>query len=92
MIYLDTIALGPKSFISAWLKYKLPKFITKEQETLISSLSNWLIEPCLNFVQNKSDQFVFCSKMHLTLSFLKLFECMLDEMRSVIFYLYEILN
>lgn len=81
MIYLEPMILGPKSLINAWLKNYLPEFLDKQQEATISMLCDWLIEPCLSFVTEKCDQFIFCSKMHLTTSFLKLFSCLLEDMK-----------
>lgn len=81
MIYLDPMTLGAKSLVNAWLKYHVPKYLLKPQVQTIAQLLEWLIEPCLNFVTKNCDQFIECSSMHLTLSFLKLLDCLLDEMR-----------
>jgi hypothetical protein len=85
MIYLDEMVIGPKTLINTWLTNTIPNFLSKQQTNMISMLSNWIIEPCLDFVTEKCEQFLVCSKMHLTISFLKLFECMLDDIR-LIFY------
>lgn len=82
MIYLDPMTLGPKSLLNAWLKYKIPKYLIKSQVQTVIQLFDWLIEPCLDFITKNCDKFIECSQMHLTMSFLKLFECLLDEMRS----------
>ena len=50
---------------------------------MISMLCYWLIEPCLEFVMQKCDQFLTCSRTHLTASFLKLFDCMLAEIKRI---------
>jgi dynein heavy chain len=81
MIYLDPMTLAPMSLINAWLKYNTPKFLIKPQCAALRHLFDWLIEPCLSFVDKHCSQFLKCSKMHLTSSFLKLFECLLEDMR-----------
>ena len=83
MIYLDPNSLGPITLINSWLKYNLPKFLNFQQINIINLLFNWLFHPCLEFVLENCNQYVFCSNMHLTTSFLKLFSCMLEEMRFV---------
>lgn len=83
MIYLDEMVIGPKTLINTWLANIISEFLSKQQTNMISMLCNWIIEPCLDFVSEKCDQFLICSKMHLTISFLKLFECMLEDIRLV---------
>ena len=80
MIYLDPNIIGVKSLMRAWLNNNLPKEIIKSQAVHIEQLCDWLIAPCLDFVLKKCDQYLSCTRMHLTMSFLKLFECMLDDM------------
>ena len=82
MIYSDPIFLGSKSLINAWLKNVYPKFFSLKQHIQTTKLLfDWLFEACLNFVIEKCEQYVSCGRMHLTASFLKLFECMLTEIR-----------
>lgn len=82
MIYLDTAVLGSKVLVKAWLKNDLPSFsFDKGQRQKIELLCNWLLEPCLDFVVKHCEQFLPCSKMHLTLNYLKLFSAMLDDMK-----------
>jgi dynein heavy chain len=81
MIYLDTAILGPKSLTRAWLKHEMPVYLDKPQKQKIELLCGWLLEPCLEFVTKNCDQFVHCSKMHLTINFLKLYSVMLEEMK-----------
>ena len=81
MIYLDTAILGTKSLIKAWLKNEVPTFLDKSQKQKIELLAMWLIEPCAEFVTKNCEQFLFCSKMHLTVNFLKFYSIMLEELR-----------
>jgi dynein heavy chain len=83
MIYLDPDSLGPSTLINAWIKYNLPKHLNSQQINIINALFNWLFHPSLEFVLENCDQSVFCSNMHLTISFLKLFTCMLDDIKFV---------
>ena len=67
MIYLDEMVIGPKTLINTWLANIISEFLSKQQTNMISMLCNWIIEPCLDFVSEKCDQFLICSKMHLTI-------------------------
>lgn len=82
MIYLDETMIGPKTVLNTWLETKSPTFLSKQQTSMISLLCHWIIEPCLDFVTRKCEQLLDCSKMHLTCSFIKLFECMLEDIRK----------
>ena len=79
MIYFDPMSLGPQSLINTWLKYEMPAYIDPNQVAIIRLLMDWLLEVCLDFVVDKCEQFVFCSKMHLAMSFFKLFSSMLHD-------------
>lgn len=81
MIYLDPMSLGPISLINSWIKHEIPSFLNKDHISLLTQLLNWIVEPCLEYVEKFCDQFLNCSQMHLTLSFLKLLNCMLDEIK-----------
>ena len=81
MIYLDSFSLGETALIKSWLKYEVPEFLGKVQKEKIQMLFDWLMEPCLDFVTKHCEQLVYCSRMHLTRNFLKLFTSMLEELR-----------
>lgn len=42
---------------------------------------SWLLPPCLNFVSKYCRQFVRCSSMHLTMSTLTLYSCMIQDVK-----------
>jgi hypothetical protein len=86
MIYLDTAILGTKSLIKSWIKNRMPSFLDKPQKEKIELLAFWLIEPCTEFVTKNCEQFLYCSKMHLTVNFLKLYSIMLEEMRYNLYF------
>ena len=80
MVYMDSDIIGTKLLIDAWIKNDLIQLISNHKHIqLINSLFNWLIDPCLDFVINNCEQFINCSKMHLVISFLKLFKSLLSE-------------
>jgi hypothetical protein len=81
MIYLDPMTLGPKSLIEAWFKYDSPKFMNQTQLSSLKMMCDWLVEPCLDYVMRKCDQFLLTLRMHLTMSFLKLLSCMMEHIR-----------
>jgi hypothetical protein len=79
IIYFEPSIIGTRSLIDSWLKWDLPSFINDKQAKIISSLCDWLVEACLDFVITKCDQFIKCSRMHLLMSFIKLYNCMLHD-------------
>lgn len=85
IIYFEPSIIGIKALINAWLKWNLPnKNINDKQAKLVTSLCDWLIEPCLNFINEYCEMFINCSNMHLVMSFIKLYECMLEDMWCVL--------
>ena len=80
MVYYDVAMIGSKLLVNAWLKHELCLFVTdKYLARTIVLLMEWLLEPCLDFVSYKCEHLIQCSRLHLTVSFLKLFKCMLQE-------------
>ena len=80
MCFFDSNTLELNMLKTAWLKHDLPGQVSERDSSIISQLIDWLLEPCLNFVTEKCVQFVKCSKMHLTFSFLRLLKCLLTDM------------
>ena len=81
MIFLDPSALGHELLLNAWLNHHAPKFLSKQQTTIIKILMDTFIEKSIDFVE-RQEQFIKCSSMQLILSFLKLFYCFLEEMKK----------
>ena len=44
----------------------------------------WLLPPTMNYVSKYCKCFVKCHHMHLTMQMLRLYGCMMEEVRSVI--------
>ncbi|XP_064605237.1 dynein axonemal heavy chain 3-like isoform X2 [Liolophura sinensis] len=83
MIYMDPLQLGWKPLVISWMNENLPDNFTKEQKAMIEMLFDWLLPPCLNFVTKYCKQIVTCHAMHLTMSMLKLYGCMMDDIRKI---------
>jgi dynein heavy chain, axonemal len=82
IVYLDSATIDSKLLVDAWLKNELPRLITDNYLIkTIHFLFEWLLEPCLNFVTNKCEHYCACSKMHLCISFLRLFKCMINDIK-----------
>jgi dynein heavy chain len=81
MIYLEPSSLGHDLLIKAWLNYHQPRFISKSQSAIIKMMIEWFIEPCLKFVHNNCDRIMKLSSLHMIMSFLNLFNCMLQDIK-----------
>lgn len=82
MVYFDPSTIGTKLLVDAWLKNDLVEIISDRQNVkTVGLLLEWLLDPCLDFVISHSEQIINCSKMHLTISFLKLYKSFLWELK-----------
>uniref|UniRef100_H3ANA7 AAA+ ATPase domain-containing protein n=1 Tax=Latimeria chalumnae TaxID=7897 RepID=H3ANA7_LATCH len=81
MIHMEPMDLGWKPLVQSWLTTKLPEKLITEQKN-IQMLCDWLLPPCLSFVQKKCKLVVQSSPMHLTRSMLQLYECLLTDVRE----------
>ncbi|XP_043569115.1 dynein axonemal heavy chain 3-like [Chiloscyllium plagiosum] len=79
MIYMEPMNLGWELLVQSWLATKLPQQLTTEQRQVVQMLCNWLLPPCLDFVQKKCNLMVQSSPMHLTVSMLKIYESLLAD-------------
>ncbi|XP_078409866.1 dynein axonemal heavy chain 3-like [Cetorhinus maximus] len=80
MIYMEPMNLGWEPLVRSWLATKLPQQLRAEQRQTIQLLCDWLLPPCLDFVQKKCNLVVQSSSMHLTVSMLKIYESLLAEL------------
>ncbi|XP_078090943.1 dynein axonemal heavy chain 3-like [Mustelus asterias] len=76
MIYMEPMNLGWEPLVRSWLVTKLPEQLSTEQRQTVQLLCDWLLPPCLEFVQ-KCALVVQSSSMHLTLSMLKIYQSLL---------------
>lgn len=83
MIYLEPSQMGWKPMKDCYMQYQLPQKLTQEQKELVTDLFGWLIEPCLQFLHRKdSHTFIKTSDMHLVQSHMRLYTCLMDEIRT----------
>ncbi|XP_023932407.1 dynein heavy chain 3, axonemal [Lingula anatina] len=84
MIYLEPMQLGPDPLVKSWMEYEMPQdILNKEQKESIKLLFEWLLPPCLSFVSKHCKHFVQLSPMHLTSSMLRLYSCMMEDVRKL---------
>ncbi|XP_018409373.1 PREDICTED: dynein heavy chain 3, axonemal-like [Nanorana parkeri] len=82
MIYMEAKDLGWEPLTESWLAAKLPAFFTAEESQIVQSMCRWLLPVCLDFVEKKCTFVTKTSPMHLTMSMLKIYECLLANIRS----------
>ncbi|XP_071813132.1 dynein axonemal heavy chain 3-like isoform X2 [Apostichopus japonicus] len=78
MIYLEPFNLGWRPFKESYMD-TLPSTLNKEHKELVNDLFEWLIDPCLYFINHECKFFVATSDIHLTKSLMNLYSCLLDE-------------
>ncbi|KAM8960487.1 dynein axonemal heavy chain 3 [Pelodytes ibericus] len=80
MIYMEPHQLGWTPLKDSYMN-TLPESLTKEHRDLINDMFNWLIQPCLDFIRLECKFLVHTSPMHLTYSMMRLYSCLLDEIK-----------
>ncbi|XP_055958183.1 dynein axonemal heavy chain 3 [Patella vulgata] len=83
MIYLDAIQLGWEPLVKSWMETNLADSFTKEQTETIKMLFEWILPPCLNFVTKYCRHLLPCHLMHFTMSMLKLYGCLMDDVKKI---------
>lgn len=64
MIYMEPSLLGWKPFMESYLA-TLSKFLLVEQMELLVEIFEWLVDPCLEFINAYCKKFVVTSDIHL---------------------------
>ncbi|XP_067685210.1 dynein axonemal heavy chain 3-like [Haliotis asinina] len=83
MIYMDPLQLSWEPLIKSWMRKSLPENLTPEQRETIKMLFEWILPPSLNFVTKYCRHILPCHAMHLTSSMLKLYSCLMDDVRRL---------
>jgi len=82
MIYLEPHQMGWKPMKDSYMMYELPQALSQENKDLVNDLFEWLVEPCLEFINKKCKMFLITSDMHLAQSLMRLYSCLLDEIKD----------
>ncbi|XP_059151038.1 dynein axonemal heavy chain 3-like [Physella acuta] len=83
MIYMDPLQLGWEPLVTSWMATQLPDSLKKEQKDMIRLLFEWILPPCLNFVSRSCKHILQLHPMHYTVSLLKLYSCLMEEVKKV---------
>ncbi|XP_075305326.1 dynein axonemal heavy chain 3 [Odontesthes bonariensis] len=81
MIYMEPHQLGWSPLRDSYMN-TLPKCLGTEHKQLIMDLFDWLVQPCLNFIDRECRFVVHTSPIHLAYSLMKLYTCLMDEISS----------
>ncbi|NXH72361.1 DYH3 protein, partial [Hydrobates tethys] len=81
MIYMDPQQLGWKPLKDSYMK-TLPPNLQEEHRELVNDMFMWLVQPCLEFIQLHCKAIVQTSSIHLSYSLMKLYTCLLDEIKQ----------
>ncbi|XP_025062794.1 dynein heavy chain 3, axonemal [Alligator sinensis] len=81
MIYMDPQQLGWKPLKDSYMD-TLPPDLQQEHRELVNDMFMWLVQPCLDFIHLQCKVLVQTSSIHLTYSMMRLYTCLLDEIRQ----------
>ncbi|KAM4037486.1 dynein axonemal heavy chain 3-like [Anomaloglossus baeobatrachus] len=82
MIYMEAKDLGWEPLSESWITTKLPALLTVEESHIVQMMCRWLLPVCLHFVEKNCKFVIPTSPMHLTMSMLKMYECLLTNVSS----------
>ncbi|XP_030856161.1 dynein heavy chain 3, axonemal-like [Strongylocentrotus purpuratus] len=83
MIYMEPSQLGWQPLVASWMEHEVPDFITKQQKETMQMLFEWLLPPCLLHASRTCRQLVPMSPMHMTMSMLRLYKCLLTDVGAI---------
>uniref|UniRef100_A0A3Q3EKF3 Dynein axonemal heavy chain 3 n=1 Tax=Labrus bergylta TaxID=56723 RepID=A0A3Q3EKF3_9LABR len=78
MIYMEPQQLGWSPLRDSYMN-TLPESLNDEHRELIVALFDWLVQPCVDFIDRECRFVVQTSSIHLTYSLIKLYTCLMDE-------------
>ena len=82
MIYMDPTQLGWKPFKDSYVQHSLPSAFNELHREMLDELYMWMVDPCIEFIKMNLKFQINTSFIHLMQSQMKLFSCMLDEIRD----------
>ncbi|KAL3678222.1 hypothetical protein R1sor_021178 [Riccia sorocarpa] len=83
MVYTEPSAMGFWPLVKSWEKRTEENFHNLEEAMpIITSMIQWLIEPCVDFVRKQCKELIATSPISLVNSFLNMFESQLDEFKA----------
>uniref|UniRef100_A0A3Q2QRM0 Dynein axonemal heavy chain 7 n=1 Tax=Fundulus heteroclitus TaxID=8078 RepID=A0A3Q2QRM0_FUNHE len=77
MIYMEPQQLGWSPLRDSYMN-TLPKSLDDEHRELIMDLFDWLVQPCLDFLDKECCFMVQTSPIHLAYSLMKLYTCLME--------------
>ncbi|XP_044191900.1 dynein axonemal heavy chain 3 isoform X1 [Thunnus albacares] len=81
MIYMEPQQLGWSPLRDSYMN-TLPESLSTEHRELIMDLFDWLVQPCLDFIDTECRFVVQTSPIHLAYSLMKLYSCLMDEITA----------
>ena len=84
MIYMEPHQLGWRPHFNSYMN-TLPDSINEENRSMIRDLFDWLVDPCLDFVRHECQLFVNTSDIHLTVSLMRLYSCLMEEIKKYVY-------
>ncbi|XP_058476444.1 dynein axonemal heavy chain 3-like [Solea solea] len=81
MIYMEPDQLGWTPLRDSYMN-TLPECLSCKQRELIVDLFDWIVQPCLDFIENECLFVIQTSAIHLAQSLMTLYTCLMDEITA----------
>ncbi|KAM4829514.1 dynein axonemal heavy chain 3 [Thomomys bottae] len=81
MIYMEPHQLSWRPLKDSYMD-TLPSSLTEEHKELVNDMFMWLVQPCLEFCRLYCKFVVQTSPIHLAFSMMRLYTCLLDEIKK----------
>ncbi|KAI8927547.1 dynein heavy chain and region D6 of dynein motor-domain-containing protein [Entophlyctis helioformis] len=78
MIYMEPDSLGWRPLMQSWLN-TLPHGVKPDHKSLILTLFDWVVPPCLEFVNTSCREMVGTSNINMAVALMNLITCQLDD-------------
>ncbi|XP_046326217.1 dynein axonemal heavy chain 3-like [Haliotis rufescens] len=86
MIYLEPHQMGWRPLRDSYLQHELPQKLSDENKELVADLFEWLVDPCLHYINKECKTFITTSDMHSVQSLMRLYACLMDEIKEACEY------
>eukprot|EP00818_Percolomonas_sp_WS_P004771 CAMPEP_0117446884 /NCGR_PEP_ID=MMETSP0759-20121206/6580_1 /TAXON_ID=63605 /ORGANISM="Percolomonas cosmopolitus, Strain WS" /LENGTH=4305 /DNA_ID=CAMNT_0005239183 /DNA_START=148 /DNA_END=13065 /DNA_ORIENTATION=- len=84
MVYMEPEKMTWKPLFKSYMQFTIPKLLREDEQimSVITHLTNWLVEPLLDFVERECKEYNPTSVITRFRSFIDLFDSLLDEFKD----------
>ncbi|XP_063719575.1 dynein axonemal heavy chain 3-like [Symsagittifera roscoffensis] len=82
MIYMEPSELGWQPLLRMWFDNNLPEQLSLDHKNMVRLCADWLIHPCLKFVQKECQMVIKQSNQQLVGSLIRLYSSFMQQIRD----------